>query len=108
MGEYAEAELQRQMRRMGVYEEPTGRPRASQHVRLTRMRAHEAFDRIWRSGRMSRGQAYRWLASELGVPEQDAHMGNMYDLSLLQRVVRVSDELMGTPLAADDFPDDLE
>lgn len=57
---------------------------------------------------MTRGQAYRWLADELGILEHEAHMGRMTDHRKLERVVEVSDEYVGTTIAQDDFPDDLE
>lgn len=42
-----------------------------------RIKAHEAFDPIWRTGLTSRKTAYRLLAADLGVPEQLAHFGSM-------------------------------
>lgn len=81
---------------------------ADKETRLLRQRAHLSFDRIWRRGHMTRAQAYAWLARQLKVPPQKAHMGQMTDHGLLRKVVRVSDAYVGASTAADDFPDDIE
>jgi hypothetical protein len=39
-----------------------------------RTAAHAAFDPLWQSGHFSRGVAYEWLASQLGVPVGSCHM----------------------------------
>ena len=39
---------------------------ADASLRRWRNSAHALFDPIWRSGSMSRGQAYTWLAEEMG------------------------------------------
>jgi hypothetical protein len=44
-------------------------------VEYARMRAHDAFDVIWREGYMTRSQAYEWLAGEFGRIE--VHMKTM-------------------------------
>lgn len=75
---------------------------APPNIRLLRRAAHASFDRLWESGRMSRGRAYRWLARQLGIPEREAHMGVMTDPDLLRRVVEVCDELLGS-VASWDF-----
>lgn len=42
-----------------------------------RIKAHELFDPIWKSGAVSRKKAYRLLAADLGVCEQMAHFKSM-------------------------------
>ena len=59
---------------------------ASAELRRARKDAHEAFDPLWKSGRMSRKKAYSWLANKLGVDE--AHMGSM-DEEQCQRVIEI-------------------
>jgi len=83
--------------------EPVDNPRVT---RALKAKAHKAFDRIWQSGRMGRGQAYLWLARRLNVRPEQAHMAAMDRHDILERVIEVSDRFMGTPLAAADFPDD--
>lgn len=68
---------------------PDGRPMgtpAPAAVRHARVKAHEAFDPIWKSGRMSRGRAYRWLAERLGRSE--VHIGSA-DLPLCRRIISI-------------------
>lgn len=47
---------------------------ATSALRKKRMEAHEAFDPIWRSGKVSRGQAYHLLACALKIPKGECHM----------------------------------
>ena len=53
---------------------PLGRL-ANAALRKAKSRAHAAFDPLWRSGNMKRRQAYGWLASQLGIPVDDCHIG---------------------------------
>jgi zinc-finger-containing domain len=48
---------------------PAGSPLAR-----ARMHAHHAFDRLWKSGKMTRKQAYGWLARSMGIPKERCHM----------------------------------
>lgn len=67
--------------------EPKGRL-ADESLRKARMRAHEAFDPLWRHGTMSRTEAYQWLAGEVGIPVLDCHIGE-FDEAMCERVVRL-------------------
>ena len=40
---------------------------ANSERRNTRIRAHRALDEIWKSGIMSRGQAYQWMQHKFGL-----------------------------------------
>lgn len=53
-----------------------------------RIAAHAAFDPLWQSGKFTRGVAYEWLASELGIPVTACHMVLM-DVAMCQRVVAI-------------------
>ena len=46
-------------------------------------------DPLWRNGAMSRHQAYKYLAQELGVPQDKAHIG-MFDIAQCKRVVQIA------------------
>ena len=59
-----------------------------------RKAAHAAFDRIWKSGVMKRGQAYRALAEEMGLTRADCHMKIM-DAPTARRVPAIADRIMG-------------
>ena len=43
-------------------------------LRNLRIRAHRRFDEVWKSGIMSRDNAYRWMAELFGISMQDAHI----------------------------------
>lgn len=49
---------------------------ADAETRKARIAAHNAFDPLWRGGRMSRSTAYHWLASRLMIAYADCHIGN--------------------------------
>lgn len=59
---------------------------ATEALRRARTAAHDSFDPLWRSGRMTRSAAYAWLAEAVGVPADRAHIG-MFDAEKCQRVV---------------------
>lgn len=56
-----------------------------------RMRAHDAFDALWKLDLMSRSQAYLWLAEELGVRSEDCHMV-LFDEATCELVRALSDD----------------
>ena len=49
-------------------------PLADRATHDARKAAHAAFDPIWKSGRLSRGDAYKRLANALGMTRRDCHM----------------------------------
>jgi ssDNA-binding Zn-finger/Zn-ribbon topoisomerase 1 len=53
---------------------PLGIP-ANGDLRNLRIRAHKVFDQIWKSGIMTRDQAYRWMADVFCLKLKDAHIG---------------------------------
>ncbi len=74
-----------------------------------RMAAHAAFDPLWQTGKSSRGVAYEWLASELGITVAACRMVLM-DLATCQRVVAICQahpvcKQAAFDLAASDFED---
>lgn len=50
---------------------------ANAELRSLKMEAHRAFDRLWHFGELTRHNAYRWLAHELGVSIDTCHIGMM-------------------------------
>ena len=70
---------------------PLGRL-ADAELRTAKMRAHSAFDKLWKNGGMSRNDAYRWLAGKLGVKK--VHIGEM-DVDECELVIRLSHEHLG-------------
>ena len=66
---------------------PKGRL-ADAELREAKKQAHHAFDRLWKSGRMTRHQAYAWLSDTLGIAREYAHIG-MFDVGMCRAVVDV-------------------
>jgi hypothetical protein len=56
--------------------EPLGHPVGAEG-RKARNAAHAAFDPLWKSGRMRRSDAYKWLADQLGQPAGQTHISWM-------------------------------
>lgn len=59
---------------------------AGPRLRAARRSAHAAFDPLWQSGRLTRAEAYAWLAARLGLPLERTHIGE-FDEDLCFRVV---------------------
>lgn len=70
--------------------EPLGRL-ANRELRAAKMAAHAAFDPIWQSGRKTRTQAYSDLASRLGIPMSQCHIG-LFDVEMCHRVIELCRE----------------
>lgn len=66
---------------------PLGRP-ANARLRTLKKEAHRQFDPIWKSGLMTRKQAYHWLSSMLNIPFEDCHIG-MMDIKDCQRTIHL-------------------
>lgn len=48
---------------------------ANDELRHARISAHASFDPLWEQGRMTRRDAYAWLAKALGIPKEQCHIG---------------------------------
>jgi hypothetical protein len=59
---------------------------ANAETRHWRHLAHKALDPLWQGGQRSRSSVYRWLAQELGVPKEQAHIGH-FDVEDCKRVI---------------------
>lgn len=49
-------------------------PLVDEHTHNARKAAHKAFDLLWKSGKMRRTDAYKWLATELGLSKELCHI----------------------------------
>lgn len=67
--------------------EPLGRL-ADGLLRRAKMDAHAAFDPIWKRMMMKRTEAYGWLAKQMGIPEEDCHIG-MFDLEQCNKAIQI-------------------
>lgn len=52
---------------------------ADKALRKKRHDAHVALDSLWKNGIMSRKEAYRLLQLSMGLPAEDAHIGEVED-----------------------------
>lgn len=94
MGDYADDAIEQGMHYSGAFSRKRcqhriqlSAPRGSDLARL-RCMAHAAFDPKWQSGKMSRTEAYAWLAKELSIPKEACHM-LMFDEEMCKRVLAV-------------------
>ncbi len=74
-------------------DKPLGRL-ANRDLRKWKIAAHEAFDPLWKSGRMKRNQAYVWLAKQMRLNREDAHIG-MFDIEMCKELVKICNDLKG-------------
>lgn len=70
---------------------PLGRL-ANAQLRKAKQAAHAAFDPLWKSGRMSRKEAYIWLAGAIGVSHANCHIG-MFDIDACKAVKAAVEQL---------------
>jgi hypothetical protein len=68
-------------------EKPLGRL-ANSELRREKIKAHAAFDPIWKSKEMARKEAYAWLSEQLGISPANTHIG-MFDVDDCRAVVAV-------------------
>jgi hypothetical protein len=66
---------------------PLGRL-ANKELRRWKNTAHSHFDRLWKDGDMTRGEAYYWLSRRMKLPEDKTHIG-MFDLEQCKKVVSI-------------------
>ena len=64
---------------------------ANEVLRLKRMEAHRVFDALWKSGHMTRTGAYRWLAGELHLRPDRAHIGG-FEMDQCQKVIELCEK----------------
>jgi len=58
------------------------------------MRAHDAFDQLWKSGLMSRKEAYVWLRTAMDPSKADCHI-RRFDTEQCKQVIDVCDQETG-------------
>lgn len=66
---------------------PLGRL-ANARLRTLKAEAHKQFDPLWKSGLMSRKEAYSWLATMLNIPIYECHIG-LFDIKMCQKVIHL-------------------
>lgn len=68
---------------------PLGIP-ADIETKQFRKAAHEAFDKMWQNGYMSRGGCYSWMRNVMGLSEDQAHIGMMDKTQCQELIGRVN------------------
>lgn len=71
---------------------PLGTP-ADRATKAARIRAHDAFDTLYKSGRMTRKDAYRWLQTAMGMTKEECHIGR-FTIAECDRVVSTVNTLI--------------
>ncbi|EDX6630579.1 hypothetical protein CVC30_004814, partial [Salmonella enterica subsp. enterica serovar Cerro] len=66
---------------------PLGRL-ANSSLRAMKSSAHRAFEPLWKTGRMSRKDAYLWLSKQLDIKFSECHIG-MFDEDMCEKVVEL-------------------
>ncbi len=64
---------------------PLGIP-ANKETRELRIKAHDAFDALWKDGHMSRPEAYCWMQREMRLTPAEAHIGR-FSAEQCQRLI---------------------
>jgi zinc-finger-containing domain len=73
-----------------------GKPLVSRETHMARILAHDAFDRLWKSREMSRGEAYRRLQIVMGLGQAECHISLMSaDLAARVRLLVMAGALVG-------------
>jgi ssDNA-binding Zn-finger/Zn-ribbon topoisomerase 1 len=52
---------------------------ADGNLRHKRILAHKSFDRLWKSGLMTKWQAYKWMQAKFGLSSEQAHIAKFSD-----------------------------
>jgi hypothetical protein len=63
-------------------------PLVSKGTHKSRIKAHESFDRLWKSGLMKRSDAYTWLAKTLDIPQSKCHI-KQFNKKMCRKVIQV-------------------
>lgn len=64
---------------------------ANETLRLKRMETHQVFDAFWRAAGMSRSQAYKWLAGQMSLAEEQTHIGS-FEMDECAKVIELCRE----------------
>lgn len=61
---------------------------ADAELRSWKIKFHDAFDPLWKSGENSRSSLYAWLARKMGIPKEHCH-GGMFDVEQCKRAISI-------------------
>ena len=69
------------------------KPLVSAETHEARKKAHIVFDEVWKSGKMSRSEAYRRLSEALNLPNDRCHIAE-FDAYQCEKVIEYSNGWM--------------
>ena len=75
-------------------------PLANGDLRNMRIKAHRKFDQLWRSGIMSREDAYKWMADFFCLPRNEAHIGMFSEYRCLELINKCESVLAANQMSA--------
>lgn len=64
---------------------PLGIP-ANKETKEWRIKAHAAFDQLWKTGGMKRKAAYRWMRDAMELSADEAHIGR-FDIAACRKLI---------------------
>jgi ssDNA-binding Zn-finger/Zn-ribbon topoisomerase 1 len=70
--------------------EPLGIP-ADKETKQWRMKAHDAFDGLWKKGNMTRNEAYDYLAGRMALSADDCHIGR-FDKNQCMEAIKICEK----------------
>jgi len=70
---------------------PMGIP-ADKETKSWRMKAHEAFDEVWKKKLNKRQLAYLWLRTAMGMSREDCHIGR-FDITFCKKVIEICKDI---------------
>lgn len=73
---------------------------ANGELRSKRIQAHRAFDRLWKSGLMTRSQAYIWMQAKFSLNGEQAHIALFSEYMCDQLIAVCSQVIRNNRLAA--------
>lgn len=66
---------------------------ANKELRSARHRAHQLFDQIWKTGIMSRSQAYLWMRNKFGLNAAHGHIAKFSDY-YCEQLIQMCEEML--------------
>jgi len=74
----------------GLWSWGKNEPLVDEQTHVARRAAHESFDQLWKSGKMTRTEAYSWLSSVLGLSKKLCHI-KKFDVKTCKQVCKLSE-----------------
>lgn len=65
---------------------------ANKELRDWRIKAHNEFDFLWKSKKMSRSKAYKFLADKMNLKPKDCHIG-MFNIEQCKELIKFVDKI---------------